>query len=220
MIQNSRPPVSGGRETIPEGEGNKIMYRKQMTLQRVLCILFIAASVLVFIYGLGFMTDVYDMLTPYDGKTEEMRQLMTDMDLFDRDLVRAGIGLILVSLVLLLTNTHTRRRYYISNYVATGLGCAAAFVVSILAHNEIIGLRERYYSGIIDFEVVKKALDSHPGRRAPLGVFTDSPLWFDAHYFIFGILLVAAVLLVANTIWKIMLMKSEKDVLLAGKEVG
>ena len=204
---------------IPE-EGEEIMYRKQMALQRVLCILFIAASILVFIYALGFMTDAYDMLTPYDGKTGEIRQLMTDMDLFDRDLVKWGIGLILVSLCLLLTNTHTRRKYYISNYIATGLVCAAAFAVSISAHGTIADLRSRYYSGIIDFETVKNALDSHPGRRPPLGVFTDSPFWFDAHYFVFGILLVTAVLLAANAIWKIVLMKQEKGVLLADKEVG
>ena len=32
------------------------MYKKQMVLQRILCVAFIIASVLVFIYALGFMT--------------------------------------------------------------------------------------------------------------------------------------------------------------------
>ena len=80
------------------------MYKKQMTLQRVLCILFIVSSVLVFVYALGFMTDAYDMLSPIDNKTEEMKTLMSDMDSFDKHLVRIGIGLILVSLGLVLTN--------------------------------------------------------------------------------------------------------------------
>ena len=85
------------------------MYKKQMVLQRILCVAFIIASVLVFIYALGFMTDVYDMINPLNSskKTDEMRQLMTDMDLFDRDFVKAGIGLVIVSLALFLTNTHT-----------------------------------------------------------------------------------------------------------------
>ncbi len=197
------------------------MYRKQMTLQRVLCILFIVAGVLVFVYALGFMTDAYDMLNPLDkkNKTEEITRLMTDMDLFDRDLVKIGIGLILVSLCLLLTNTHTRRKYYISNYIATGLVFIASCGASVWAHQQITELRTRYYSGIIDFPAVEKALDPHPGRRAPLGVFTESAFWFDVHYFVFGILLITAVLLILNAIWKSILMKRERETLSANKGV-
>ena len=195
------------------------MYRKQMALQRVLCILFIVSGVLVFVYALGFMTDAYDMISPLDSKTDEMKKLMSDMDSFDRELVRIGIGLILVSLCLLLTNTHTRRKYYISNYAATGAAFAAACAATVYAHSNIVNLRVRYYSGIIDFEAVQKALDPHPGRRPPLGEFTESAFWFDAHYFIFGILLIAAVLLILNAIWKSILMTREKEALSANKGV-
>lgn len=197
------------------------MYKKQMALQRVLCIVFIIACALVFVYALGFMTDAYDMITPLDksAKTDEINQLMTDMDLFDRELVRAGIGIIVVSLILLLTNTHTRRKYYIGNYIATGLVAAAACALTAWAHVQIEGLKTRYFSGVIDFPAVQKALDPHPGRRPPLGIFSDSPFWFDAHYFIFGILLIAAVLLILNAIWKSILMKREKDALTMGRTV-
>ena len=198
------------------------MYKKQMALQRVLCIVFIIAAALVFVYALGFMTDAYDMINPLDKsqKTEEIRQLMTDMDLFDRDLVKVGIGLILVSLTLLLTNTHSRRKYYIGNYIATALTAAAACAATIWAHQHIDGLKNRYFSGIIDFKAVEKALDPYPGRRPPLGVFSDSAFWFDAHYFVFGILLLAAVLLILNAIWKIILMRREKAALTNGKGVA
>jgi len=197
------------------------MYRKQMALQRVLCILFICACALVFVYALGFMTDAYDMINPLDKrtKTAEMSQLMTDMDLFDKDLVRVGIGLVVVSLCLLLTNTQSRRKYYISNYIATGVTAAAAIAATIWAHQNITALRARYFSGIIDFEAVEKALDPHPGRRPPLGVFSDSAFWFDVHYVVFGILLIAAVLLILNAIWKSTLMKREQELLKADKGV-
>lgn len=197
------------------------MYKKQMVLQRILCVAFIIASVLVFIYALGFMTDVYDMINPLSSskKTDEMRQLMTDMDLFDRDFVKAGIGLVIVSLALFLTNTHTRRKYYIGNYIAVALTAGAAGAAAAWAHGQIGGLKERYFSGILNFEEIQKALDPHPGRRPPLGVFTDSAFWFDAHYFVFGILLLAAVLLILNAIWKISLMRQEKAALTAGKAV-
>ena len=38
------------------------MYKRQMKLQKILCLLAIAASALVFIYSLGLMTDLYDSL--------------------------------------------------------------------------------------------------------------------------------------------------------------
>ena len=38
------------------------MYKRQMTLQRVVCILALIASALLFVYSLGLMTDLYDAL--------------------------------------------------------------------------------------------------------------------------------------------------------------
>ena len=196
------------------------MYRKQMTLQRVLCILMIAASALVFIYGLGYMTDVYDMIYVLRDsyKTDEIRAFLTDMDLFNRVLVRVGIGMILVSLTLLLTNTHTRRKYYIGNYAATGLTFCAACGTAVWGHAQVSAFKNLYYSGIIDFEVVKSWAD-RSARNGGISVYTESAFWFDVHYFVFGILLLVAVLLVLNAIWKIILMKREKEALATVKAV-
>ncbi len=54
-------------------------------------------------------------------------------------------------------------------------------------------------------------------RNGGISVYTESTFWFDVHYFVFGILLLAAVLLILNTIWKISLMKRERNALAAGK---
>ena len=47
------------------------MYKKQMKLQKLICIAAIIASALVFVYALGLLTDLYDALyttmpNPYD----------------------------------------------------------------------------------------------------------------------------------------------------------
>ena len=47
----------------------------------------------------------------------------------------------------------------------------------------------------------------------------DSTFWFDIHFLVFALVLVAAVLLVLNVIWKRRLMQGEKA-LLAGKAVS
>ena len=173
---------------------------------------------LVFIYALGYMTDAYDMIYVLreKGKRRRSRQSCRTWISSTRDLVRVGIGLILCSLTLLLTNTHTRRRYYIGNYFATGLNVCAAVALSAWAHTEVAALKERYLSGIIDFEVVKNWAD-RSARNGGVSVYTDSTFWFDVHYFIFGLLLAAALLLILNAIWKITLMKGEHSRLATGK---
>lgn len=217
------------------------MYRKQMTLQRILCILMVVVSAVVFVYALGFMTDANDMIataalgyeaptgTSAEVKAEiaakkaPMRQFMDDMNLFDSTFVKVGIGLILVSLTLLLTNTHTRRKYYISNYIATLLTVGAACAVSVWAHGEIAGLRARYFSGEIDFDFVKMACDDLArgnGSVQSVNVYTESAFWFDVHYYVFGILLLMAAFLILNAIWKSILMKREKNALAMGKAVS
>ena len=48
--------------------------------------------------------------------------------------------------------------------------------------------------------------------------YTESTFWFDAGGFVFGIVLIAAVLNVLNTVWKVLLMNGEKKLVKAGKE--
>ena len=45
--------------------------------------------------------------------------------------------------------------------------------------------------------------------------YTESTFWFDVHYLIFALVILVAVLLIANVCWKISLMKQEAA-LLAG----
>ena len=46
------------------------MYKKQMKIQKIVCFLVLAASVVVFLYSLGIMTDLYDhCITQFPTKT-------------------------------------------------------------------------------------------------------------------------------------------------------
>ena len=215
-------------------KGFIIMYKKQMMLQRILCILMIVISAVVFVYALGYMTDANDMIrdcalgyepdinedpevkAAIEARKVPMRQYMQDMNLFDRDLVRIGIALILISLTLLLTNTHIRRKYYISNYIAILINAVAAFAASIWAHQQIIRLKSQYYSGAIDFEYVRFTTATFV-RENSVNVYTESAFWFDAHYYIFGAMLLIAALLILNAIWKTILMRREKEALAMGR---
>ena len=193
------------------------MYKKQMKLQKILCLLAIFSSALVFIYSLGLMTDLYDslygtMTDPSDlSKTSVPGSIIYyDMQGFNNTFMKAGLGLILLSCLLFLTNTHSRRKYYIGNYVSTALQVIANVFVAVWAHGQLIAYRAQFLE--IDFE----ALAKHAKRWKTL--YTESTFWFDAHYAVFGVLLVVTVLLVGNAIWKYSLMKQERSLIQAGEE--
>lgn len=190
------------------------MYKRQMKLQKLLCFLTIGVSVAIFIYSLGIITDLYDSLYMTMRNPNNLQQTSVpgsfvyyEMQPFNQQLMLAGIGLLLLSLLLLLTNTHVRRRYYIGNYVATALYVVAALGVSIWGHSQIEYFKAKFLQ--VDFE----ALRAHAEQWKTL--YTESTFWFDIHYLLFGLLLVVAALLVANVFWKVSLMKQEAA-LLAG----
>ncbi len=194
------------------------MYKKQMTLQKIVCLLAIIASALVFIYSLGIMTDLYDSLydTMRDPKdltktTVEGSIVYYDMQGFNNSFLKAGLGLILLSCLLFLTNTHIRRKYYIGNYAATAVQVIANVATAVWAHGQIEMYKAQFLQ--IDFE----ALAKHAKRWKTL--YTESTFWFDVHYAVFAVLLAVSVLLIANALWKVSLMKNEKALIEAGKGV-
>lgn len=207
------------------------MYKKQMTAQKVICLLSIIASVVVFIYALGLMTDLYDSLYPVTDRYAQMAQktiykswpkgepypetgfdIYYEMQPFNNQLLSSGIVLILLSALLFVTNTASRRKYYIGNYVATALNVLANVGVAIWAHLQIVAFRAEYLK--IDVEVLQWVLDK---LKKPCIVST---FWFDAHYVVFALTLVVSVLLMLNAIWKTRLMKAEKQLIEEGKAVS
>ncbi|MBR2698166.1 MAG: hypothetical protein IKE76_06185 [Clostridia bacterium] len=195
------------------------MYKKQMKLQRIACFLSIAASALVFLYALGIMTDLYDMLytmipVPDDPSSVKVAGAMIyyDMQGFNQSLLKAGIGLILVSCLLFITSTHTRRKYYIGNYVAICLNAVANIGVALWAHGQIAAFKAQYLS-TVDFAQLER-------RLSRAGTYTDSTFWFDVHTAIFAFALLVVFLLVVSTAWKVSLMRNEKKLIEAGKAVS
>ena len=193
------------------------MYKKQMKLQKAICLLVLAASVIIFLYALGIMTDLYESLyftirTPDNPKRNPVAGALIyyDMQDFNKQFLHVSIALILASLLLFITNTHVRRRYYTGNAVAVAVNACANLAAALWARGQILAFRAQYLSEV-DFE----ALRDFASKRNTY--YTDSTFWFDLHTIVFGIAIAANVLLVANLIWKFSLMKQERQLLGAGK---
>lgn len=194
------------------------MYKKQLIFQKIVCFAMLAAAALVFLYSLGIMTDLYDSLystmrnpDDYTETTVAGSVIYYDMQPFNTTFTNISIGLILVTLILFLTNTHSRRKYYIGNYIATGLSVVCNIGVSVWALSEISAYKAQYLQ--IDFE----ALKAHSELWKTY--YTDSTFWFDVSYLVFGIVLLLTVLLVVNLVLKVLMMKEEKRLIGTGKEM-
>ena len=193
------------------------MYKKQLTLQKILCLLAIASSAIIFLYALGIMTDLYDTLystmkNPADlSETDVPGSIVYyNMQVFNSYFLRQAIVLILISCALFITNTHIRRKYYIGNYVAIGLFAIANIYVAIDAHGYIEAYKERFLR--VDFAALKAHAELWKTA------YTESTFWFDIHYAVFAISILVSLGLVACAIWKIRLMKEEQKLIQEGKE--
>ncbi len=196
------------------------MYKKQMTIQKVICLLSMIASVVVFVYSLGLMTDLYDSLYPTMQNPHDLTEtwvpgsiIYYDMQPFNQALLMVSIGLILLSALLFITSTASRRKYYIGNYVAVALNVVANVAAAIWAHGEIEAFKNQFLT-TVDFDELQFFAELW---ETP---YTTSTFWFDAHYAVFALSLLAAVLLVVNVLWKISLMNGEKKLIEAGKAVS
>lgn len=196
------------------------MFKKQLIFQKIVCMAMLLMSAIVFVYSLGILTDIYDTLyftipdpkNIYDSKVEGAA-IYYEMQPFNKLFTDLSIGLILVTLILFFTCTHSRRKYYIGNYIAVGISTVCNVGFSAWAIYHISFFRARYLQ--VDFV----ALQEFWTKRKKPDVFTDSTFFFDIGYVIFGILLLLTVLLIVNTILKINLMKEEKRRIGSGKEV-
>ena len=126
-----------------------------------------------------------------------------------------GIVVILAVCLNYIMGTHSRRNYYITNYIAIGAVVLAQVVVAIV----IIAL-------VADCQSILNSIDLEKAQseyEAILpGQWKESTWTFPVGYAMAGILIVNAVGFVLNLVWKIKLMKGEKALLSQGlvKEVA
>ena len=193
------------------------MYKKQMTAQKLLCLAAIIVSGIFFLYSLGIMTDLYDSLyttmrnpNNIDQTSVPGSQIYYYMQGFNNTLLLCSIALILLAVLLYITNTHVRRRYYIGNFFSIGVFAAASVGISVYGHI-YIETYKAWYLNNLDFEALKEFAEMWGT------LYTESTFWFDLHYLVFGLMIVVSALLVANAVWKVNLMKDEAKLVEEGR---
>jgi len=193
------------------------MYKKQLTAEKIICLIALIVSVAVFVYSLGIMTDLYDALYSTMRNANDLTKtdvpgsiVYYNMQEFNQYFLKGSIIQVLLALFLRITNTHVRRKYYIGNYVATAAYAVYAAAFAFWCHGYIEIFKQQFLK--VDFAALKEHAEMWNTY------YTESTFWFDIHYLIFGISICSVILLVWNAVWKTQLMKEEKALLSTGRE--
>jgi uncharacterized membrane protein len=135
------------------------------------------------------------------------------MQPFNKQFSDISLVPILLACLLYVTNTHSRRKYYISNFLAVGAYSASTIGICLWAHEKIEAFAVQYMT-TVNFEQMKEYSEL---MGTP---YLDNTNMLDLHRTVFGFALFTVALLVGNMIWKIVLMHSEKKLLSAGEEAA
>lgn len=193
---------------------------KQMKFQKIICFATLGVAALCFIFALGITTDLYKTtvvagcqhiisMSPLQYiKGLDGKEIYYDIQPFNKTLVILSIVMILLAVLQFVVRSHDRRRYYISNYVGTGLLLAGNIGISLYGIINILKYRTRFLTEV-DFERWQQYYDFGDTKFK----CTQSTFWFDIEIVMLILAIIVALVMVFNLIWKIMLMKYEDKVL-------
>ena len=196
------------------------MYKKQLKIQKFICLFCIIAAALTFVYSLGMITDIQEALrttmrNPLKPEQTKVQGswIYYDMQPFNKQFSDMALVPILLACLLYITNTHSRRKYYITNVLAVGAYSAVTIYLCCWAHKQIEAFAVQYMT-TINFEQLREYADF---MGTP---YLDNTNMLDLHRTVFAIAIGSVVLLVANMVWKFVLMHQEKKLLKAGEEAA
>ena len=194
--------------------------KTQMRFQKALCLLTLIMSAITIVYAFAFITggmatvgDIFDYRNDYFNAANVFNfgQQVNDIIL--------NLGIVFLCLVALMYifACQKRRNYYITNYIAIGVSALYMVVFAVVGIILVVQTQVMFISEV-DWETFyggNISLD----RFAHTG---DSQVMFYIGYVVYFLVILNALALGYNLLWKIKLMKGEKALLEAGlqKEVA
>lgn len=186
------------------------------------------ALLYAFCYGTGSLAELGQTIDPKTGESyfdaaqgKYDATLYIDIQGFNNILMYCGLAMILLAVVLYITSCHSRRNYYVSNFVATGL-CAGGNIVMSVMLMVMNGIWMGKFLNV-DFEAwadyYQRRQDRFEGIMEITWHYSTSTAWFIIGFAVYAIVIIASVALILNLVWKIKLMKGEKELLSKSKEL-
>lgn len=215
--------------------------KTQMRVQKILMLVSLVVSALVLVYALIFMTGglarVYRFIDTRDGTDYiNCREFVSTSQSFVSTLVTLSIIMIVLVAVMYLMACNSRRKYYVTNYIAIGLFVLFALAVAIYLVVMVATVMNLYQNGIRwnsgEGTAVQRIIEYAPGQFRYENVptnYADQAVYYPDYtldpnqtynfvlgFIMFAIVFVDVVCVALCTVWKVLLMRGEKKLLAGG----
>lgn len=197
--------------------------KTQIKFQKILSLSTLIVAAIAFVYALCFFSGNLSNLmwyigTKQDGYFDSADTFLVPAQSMINTMVYMCIIFFVVIAFVYITSTNSRRNYYITNYIMIGIVMAYALMIAVYGLIMIFSLLNLFYA--LDWEAIADWHSQTVSEGAPE---VDQSIYM----FIIGIVVYVIVLLdvlawAYNLVWKIKLMKGEKELLAKGfvKEVA
>lgn len=186
--------------------------KTQMRFQKILMLVSLIVAAITFVFGLFFLTGSLGYAGRYtasSGKSAIGAEVFVEKTQgYVSLLITLAIIFIVLAALLYITSCNKRRNYYITNYIAIGLFVAFALAMVIYIIIMVTSTHSLFLNEI-DWAKVEIYSADHPDW--PMN--QNENYQFIIGYLVAAIVFIDAVLLVLSTIWKVLLMKGEKQLL-------
>lgn len=206
--------------------------KTQMKFQKYMCLVMLIMGALALVYSFAYLSGGMAALgqtkTSISGSGEQFSspftaaagkydyKLFEEIQPFNNLLMYCGIAMLLTAVLLYVTACNKRRNYYVTNYVAIGVCSVSNIVLSIVLMVMNASWRSKFLK--VDFDAWYKYEQSMFGASTDKYIYSESTAWFDLGFALYTLMIIASVLLILNLVWKILLMRGEKQ-LLNGEKV-
>jgi len=182
-----------------------------MRFQKILILVSLIVAALSFVFALGFCGGtIYQYQTLYDIPHDEeyvegARDLFNAAQGHTGTLIALTIAFIVIVALNYATATQKRRNYYVTNYISIILTVVYAVVLAIIM-----------FVFISDVQSLMRAIDKEAAEAEYSMLFNDfkySEINFILGYIVAVIVILDAIMLTLNLVWKTLLMRGEKKLL-------
>ena len=186
--------------------------KTQMRFQKILIIVSVVIAALSVLYAWIFCSGVFAQIAQVYTAAPEVTELHNAAQAFTELFQVLGVVYVLCIVLLFIMGCHSRRKYYITNYIAIGIAVAYMLVYSILL---IVNLAN--VAGLLSSTDLTGAQAAYSGishfDESMFGEFQTTSWTIPVGYVLVAIVLLDAVAICLNLLWKIKLMQGEKKLL-------
>ena len=197
--------------------------KTQMKFQKILMIVSLIIAACSVLYALIFCGGTIWQISVAASSVQGAQDLIYNAQAFSDTFLILGIVYVLVIVLMMVMGNGSRRKYYITNYIATGIAVLYMLIFAVLLVVNVSNIISWF--NLVDLEKAKaRYIDFGWEKPTQFGLKWEEYPWvFTAGYIYFAIVIINAIIIALNTTWKVALMKGEKKLLegnLVEKEVA